>query len=63
VSAERPAEATHAYSGDESRYAVALARSGRRGTRVVRILAVLDGPGTIPLGAVVTVPASRVSVL
>lgn len=54
--------ATHVYAGDASTYGVAIARRGTRGTAVVRIVAVLDGPGTIPLGAVVTVPASRVTV-
>lgn len=53
--------ATHVYAGDESRYAVSLARSSRPGTRTVRVLELLEGPGSLPVGIVVTVPAARVA--
>lgn len=52
--------ATHTYQGDESLYQVRqLPNTGRNGSVQVRILGVIEGPGSIPDGEIVRVPRRR----
>ena len=59
----RGAENGYTYTGDTSAYHVTmLRRNVRPGASTVLIEAVISGPGTIPVGASVTVPTARLAV-
>lgn len=55
--------ATTIYKGAESTYSVEAANTIKRGTRRVKIVSVLQGPGSIPLGVTVVVPSRSVRTL
>ena len=52
----------YTYTGDESTYHVRMIkRDTRKGTATITLERLISGPGTIPIGATITVPLRRIS--